>query len=159
MKNIGIKDGGLLNLNDKWTPNEFNTYNTNLDACTIGFSSDLFIVPYSLPTYHVSAGSIATCRNSETHTSYHLKLLTALWSITIPKSVDTLLLSVSFKPIFVDFALLFDVLVLSAVFIPWSLVKKLLKFEKKKNPFFFALYSIHLMEGPAHQASTPITFL
>ena len=46
-------------------------------------------------------------------------------------------------------------------FIPWSWVKKnLLICKNIKIPFFFALYStIHLIEGPAHQASTPITFL
>ena len=51
------------------------------------------------------------------HISYHFKTWTTIWSIAIPSSVNSLYLSVSFKPILVYFIIVLHMLALSSVLI------------------------------------------
>ena len=90
-----------------------NARNTNLDDCTgrsvrnawIGLLSTLTLLP---PEWMA---------NLEVRTLYDRKNWTTLTSCTILAVCYALLLSVSFKPIFVDFASIFNMLALSAVLI------------------------------------------
>ena len=86
-----------------------NVYDTNLDYCTGRTVRNACIVLLSTLTLLVSE----RIANSKGCTSYHSKKPTNSYNFLRITRVHALLLPISFKPIFVDFALVSDVLSLS----------------------------------------------
>ena len=88
-----------------------NAYDTNLDNCTGRLVRNGRIDLLSTPTYHVSR----PCPHSTCCTLYDRKIKLNSYNFLRITQVHALFLSVSFKPIFVDFTLVIDMLALSAV--------------------------------------------
>ena len=85
-----------------------NAYDTNLDACTGRSVRNTWIILLSTLTLHLPRWMA----NSEVCTLYDRKNWTNLYNFLRIIRVHALLLSISFKPIFVDFTLLIDMLAL-----------------------------------------------
>ena len=95
-----------------------NAYNNNLDISISRSVQNALIFLLSTLTLH-PPGWMA---NSEVCTLYDRKNLTNSYDFLRIIRVHALLLSVSFKPIFVDFTLLIDMLALLQFCMPWSVL-------------------------------------
>jgi hypothetical protein len=85
-----------------------NAFNNNLDISTGRSASELLVVPYFTSSSLLSR----PCPYSTRRTLYDRENRTNSYDFLQIKRVHALLLSVSFKPIFVDFTLVIDMLAL-----------------------------------------------
>ena len=108
-------------------------YTTNLDACTGRSVRNACIVLLSTLTLHPPEWMA----NSEVCTLYNCKNQTNSYNFLRIKRVHALSLSVSFKPIFVYFAIVLHMLALWQFSMPWSSDKFFIYFAQFKHYEFF----------------------
>jgi len=108
-------------------------YNNNLDISTVRSASEPFVVPYFISFLPLSE----RMANLEVCTSYDHKNWTNSYDFLRIIRVDALLLSVSFKPTFVDFTIVLHMLVLLQFSLPLSCDKFFIYFAQFKHSEFF----------------------